>query len=212
MENRNLLLICTNASMNKTTAVKMQFEAKNFMHLTGVKFQEGKRLPPDTFYMLCLTKRLSLNDFELAEDGTTEQKLSVLLPIVSSAGLSANMIGDYNARRPALFTEKLAGGVKACVGFVYDKSRKCYVPNTVLKMDIRDNIANRLRIIATYRKSRIDEKYSEIVYKAKKVNWTKIMFPKEYEYLKKLEDAPLPDELQALDEGRRDRKKRDNSS
>ncbi|MCM1047796.1 MAG: PBECR4 domain-containing protein [Clostridiales bacterium] len=94
LENRNLLLICTNAGMNKIIAIKMQFESKNFMHLTGVKFQEGKRLPSDTFYMRCLSKRLSIND----------------------------------------------------------------------------------------------EKYSEIVYKAKKVNWTKIKFPKEYEYLRKPEN------------------------
>ena len=93
------------------------------------------------------------------------------------------MIGDYNARRPALFTEKLVGGIRACVGFVYDRSRKCYVPNTVLNIDMRDNITNRLRIIATYRKNRKDDQYYEVVYKAKKIDWTKIKFPKEYEYL-----------------------------
>ena len=181
--NKNLLLMCANSSMNKVVAVEMQFETKNFLHLTGVKFKTGKRLPPDTFYTWCLTRRLSLNDFELAEDGTTEQKLSILLPIVSSASLSANMIGDYNARRPALFTEKLVGGVRACVGFVYDKARKCYVPNTVLNIDMRDNITNRLRIIAAFRKSRKVEQYAEVVYKAKKIDWLKIKFPKEYEYL-----------------------------
>lgn len=187
LDNRNLLLICANNSMNKIIAVETQFEPKNFLHLTGVKFQEGKRLSPDTFYTWCLTKRLSLNDFELAEDGTTEQKLSVLLPIVLSASLSANMIGDYNARRPALFTEKLVGGVRACVGFVYDRSRECYVPNTVLNIDMRDNITNRLRIIVTYRKNREDEQFSEVVYKAKKIDWSKIKFPQEYEYLPKPE-------------------------
>ena len=184
-ENRNLLLICANSSMNKVIAVEMQFESKNFLHLTGVKFKEGKRLPPDTFYTRCLARRLTLDDFELAEDGTTEQKLSVLLPIVSSASLSANMIGDYNARRPALFTEKLVGGVRACVGFVYDKSRECYVPNTVLNIDMRDNISNRSRIIIAYRKNRKDEQYFEVVYEAKKIEWSKIKFPKEYEYLSK---------------------------
>lgn len=183
LEYNKLLLICANSSMNKIITMELQFEPKNFLHLTGVKFQEGKRLPPDTFYTWCLAKRLALNDFELAEDGTTEQKLSVLLPIVASASLSANMIGDYNARRPALFTEKLVGGIRACVEFVYDRSRECYVPNTVLNIDMRDNITNRLRIIATYRKNRKDEQYYEVVYKAKKIDWSKIKLPKEYEYL-----------------------------
>lgn len=72
LENKNLLLICANSSMNKVIAVETQFEPNNFMHLTGVKFQEGKRLAPDTFYTRCLARRLSLDDFELALDGTTE--------------------------------------------------------------------------------------------------------------------------------------------
>ena len=183
LENKNLLLICANSSMNKVIAVETQFEPNNFLHLTGVKFQEGKRLTPDTFYTRCLARRLSLDDFELALDGTTEQKLSVFLPIVSSSSLSANMIGDYSARRPALFTEKLVGNVRACVGFVYDRSRECYVPNTILNIDMRDNITNRLRIIVTYRKNKKDERYSEVVYKAKKIDCSKIKFPKGYEYL-----------------------------
>lgn len=169
LEYNKLLLICANSSMNKIITMELQFEPKNFLHLTGVKFQEGKRLPPDTFYTWCLAKRLALNDFELAEDGTTEQKLSVLLPIFASASLSANMIGDYNARRPALFTEKLVGGIRACVGFVYDRSRECYVPNTVLNIDMRDNITNRLRIIATYRKNRMMNSIMKLYIKQRKL-------------------------------------------
>ena len=188
LENKNLLLMCANNSMNKIIAMETQFESKNFLHLTGVKFQKEKRLSPDTFYTWCLTRRLSGNDFELAEDGTTEQKLAVLLPITSSAGLAANMVGDYYARKPALFTEKLVGGVRACIGFVYDKERMCYVPNTVLNIDMRDNIANRLRIIVTYKKDRKEKRYSEIVYKAKKIDWSKIKFPQGYEYLSKPDD------------------------
>lgn len=183
LENKNLLLICANNSINKTIALETQFESKNFLHLTGVKFRKEKRLAPDTFYTWCLARRLSWDDFELAKDGTTEQKLSVLLPMISSAGLAANMVGDYHARKPALFTEKLVGGVRACVGFVYDKERMCYVPNTVLNIDMRDNIANRLRIIVTYKKDRKEKQYSEIVYTAKNIDWSKIKFLQGYEYL-----------------------------
>ena len=39
------------------------------------------------------------------------------------------------------------------------------------------------RIIATYRKSRSEEQYSEIVFTAKKVEWEKIVLPDEYSYL-----------------------------
>ena len=46
------------------------------------------------------------------------------------------MVGDFNGCNPKLYTEKLAGGVKACLGFV-KTHRAEYVPNTVLNTDIR---------------------------------------------------------------------------
>ncbi len=46
------------------------------------------------------------------------------------------MVGDFNGCNPKLYTEKLAGGVKACLGFI-KTYRAEYVPNTVLNTDIR---------------------------------------------------------------------------
>ena len=37
-----------------------------------------------------------------------------------------------------MFTEKAAGNVCGCIGFVQDKNTKLNVPNTLLKKDIRD--------------------------------------------------------------------------
>ena len=56
-------------------------------------------------------------------------------------------------------------------------------PNTVLEGDIRTKVKAADRIIATYRKSRGEERYSEIVFTAKKVEWEKIVLPDEYCYL-----------------------------
>jgi hypothetical protein len=163
------------------------FRRKNFLHLTGVKFKEGRRVSPNDFYMLALKKRLSINDFELSADGTTEMKLRVLPMILKSQSLAANMAGDYFSRKPVLVTEKLAGGVKGCVGFVFDKSLKCYVPNTVLNEDIRFNIRERQRVILAYKKDIKQKEYKERVYQAKKINWNTIELPEGYKYL------PLPE-------------------
>lgn len=180
---RALLIISANNSMNKTFATEVLFERTNYMHLTGVKFEDGKYIPPDTFYTLCLARRLSVDDFEFAQDGTTEQKLFVLPGIVGTNNLAANMIGDYTDRRPTLITDKLAGNVRGCVGIVYDSARKNYAPNTVLNLDMRLSIQNRQRIIATYRKHKTEEQYTELVYKAKKIDWSKIKYPATYQYI-----------------------------
>lgn len=126
------------------------------------------------------------DDFEFADDGTTPLKMRVL-PNLVKKNLSANMLGDYNMSQPKLYTEKIAGGVKACVGFVRNGGVGRYVPNTVLQEDIRKRVNKPDRIILTYRKKRREARYSEIVYSAKKIDWSRINLPKDYEYL------PLPD-------------------
>jgi len=37
-----------------------------------------------------------------------------------------------------LFTEKVAGNVRGCIGFIQDRHTRLNVPNTLLKKDIRD--------------------------------------------------------------------------
>ena len=183
LEGRNILLICASNSLKSISAIEVLFERTNFMHLTGVKFEDGQRMAPDTFYTLCLQKRLSLDSFVLAEDGTTKMKLSVLPHLFASSNLSANMIGDYHDRRPALITEKLAGNIRGCIGFKFDPQLACYVPNTVLNIDIRDSVTNSQRIIATYCKNKQDTQYSQLVYKAKKIDLTSVRYPEEFSYL-----------------------------
>lgn len=120
----------------------------------------------------------------MAVDGTTERKLQVLL-LLFAKNLSATMVGDFSARTPLLMTDKLAGGVKGCMGFVYDSAIGYYAPNTVLNLDIRTYIHNQQRVIVTYKKRKSDNHYSEIVYAAKKIDWDKVKLPDEYSYLPK---------------------------
>ena len=134
------------------------------------------------FFNLCYDKRLTEADFEFSADGTTEMKMRVL-PSLMKKNLSAKMLGDYNMSQPKLYTDKIAGSLSACMGFVRDDGEGRFVPNTVLEGDIRTKVKAADRIIATYRKSRGEERYSEIVFTAKKVEWEKIDLPDEYCYL-----------------------------
>lgn len=177
----NFLFICSNAKVINTT-----FVGANFLHMTGVKFAQVKRIEANAYYDLCLNRRLREADFDLSQDGTTEMKLRVL-PRLLNPNMNAKMLGNYSANRPMMFTEKIAGGVSGGIGFVYDEKTGFYVPNTVLNIDIRQLTTDCLRIIAIYRKKIEYEKYNELVYQARKVDWSKVTFPDEYNYLQKLQ-------------------------
>ncbi len=183
--NNNLLFICMDKH-KRTSSLTIQFATTGFLHLTGVKFNDRKSMSSGEFFDKCLKRRLSLDEFELAKDGTTEKKLQIL-PLLFSKNLSATIVGDFSARTPVLVTDKLVGGVKGCIGFVYERTTGFYAPNTVLNLDIRTYISNQLRIIATYRKKKTDSGYEEIVYAAKKIDWEKIKYPQGFE------DLPKPD-------------------
>ena len=149
---RCLLFVCMDKH-KKISYMEVSFYASNFLHLTGVKLVKQDMSALD-FFEHCISHKLSKSMFEFAEDGTTQLKLEIL-PLLMCKNLSANAIGDFFSYNPKLYTEKLAGSQKACMGFVKGKETSEYhVPNTVLHTDIRNHITKPLRIIETYRKNR----------------------------------------------------------
>ncbi len=180
--NRTLLFVCQDKH-SRITLIEFTFDASNFMHLTGLKFSkhDAEKSPTD-FFNKCVEHRLSKKDFDFAEDGTSQLKLSVL-PMVINKSLSAKMIGDYNSYNPKLITDKLVGGEKACIGFVTTGNKKRYIPNTLLKGDIRNYVSKTARVIAIFRKYKSENLYTEITYKASKVDLKEINLPKDFAYL-----------------------------
>lgn len=161
LENTNLLIAYKENDILKT--FKAVFLPRHFMHLTGVKRPEGSMMTSVQFYQKCLDHRLSEDDFEFAADGTTQLKLSIL-PQIVKRNLSANMIGNFQERSFRLYTEKVAGSISACVGFVLDNNTRFYVPNTVLKRDTRDVTQSKYsRILVTLQKGTADAVYTDRV-------------------------------------------------
>ncbi len=200
LENRNLLFVCMDKHKH-VSSIEFSFWDYNYLHLTGLKTTKhlmgdskeqteittvADKIPAVRFYEKCLDHRLMTSDFEFSDSGTTPMKLDVL-PLVICKNLSANMIGNFNSPHPKLYTEKVAGGAKAYMGFIKDAVSHMYVPNTVVKEDLRKNVSDYVRIIATYRKGIGEQEYSEIVYAAKKIEWEKVKFPDGYTYLPKPE-------------------------
>ena len=111
---RSLLFLCQDKH-KKTYCLEVTFNSSNFQHLTGFKtvdmvsdadasddVKPRNRIDAAHFLELCLDRRLTEDDFDFAEDGTTPLKMRVL-PRAVKKNLSANMIGDYNGRQPRLY-------------------------------------------------------------------------------------------------------------
>lgn len=189
LEGKNLLLLCQDKH-KRIYSVQFSFYGNNFMHLTGLKprRRDGEKteqsVSANDFYQKCLDHKLSPSDFEFSDDGTTHMKLNVL-PGIICKNLRAKSIGNYNSSKPHLYTEKIVGrgNVKACMGFVLDSARQEYVPNTVIQEDIRDLTSKDVQVIAVYRKDAHEERYNEVTYKAKNVDWEMVVYPEELQYL-----------------------------
>jgi hypothetical protein len=151
------------AEENVLSAIKgyeVAFHRYNFLHLTGVKLNTSLTVSAIHFYEKCLDKRLTDRDFSFSKDGSTGQKLDILERMM---GLKKNvtMIGDFTDRGPKLYSEKVAGNVCGCVGFVKDRNTGFNVPNTLLKKDIRDVTASPVqKVYAVISKGYMEEKYS----------------------------------------------------
>lgn len=172
---RNLLFVV--GEVQHPNWIEAAFSASGYLHLTGVKVSAD--IKPRKFFTMCKNRRLSINDFEMASDGTTDLKLSVL-PFLVKKDLSARMVGAHNQQTRFLYTDKLIGSVnKGCMGFVQaQENSRYYVPNTTINEDIRDITSRpQERIILACEKLRTDPKYCNIVYLANGIKIENIRFP-----------------------------------
>ena len=186
LANNTLMFVCTDKH-KRVVFFEFSFYNWNFKHLTGVKTKNQEddnkeHISAINFYNKCLSHKLSPDDFEFSDDGTTHLKLDIISSVLCK-NLAAKMIGILGPGKPYLQTDRIAGGTKACIGFVVDSIKECYVPNTLLKDNILNIACSYVRVIATLRKPNSEKKYNELTYRAKNVEWDKIKLPDEIEYL-----------------------------
>lgn len=79
----------------------------------------------------------------------------------------SKMIGDYNKSK-RLYTEKLAGNIRGCMGFVQEGY--FFAPNTILKEDIRNVSVKANKLVAVYAKQIKDSLYNHLCYLAKGID------------------------------------------
>ena len=148
--------------LSSVQGYEVAFHRYNFLHLTGARLNKKTTVSAIHFYQKCLDKRLTENDFSFAKDGFTGQKLDILERMMLIKK-NVTMIGEFTDRGPKLFTEKAAGNVCGCIGFVQDKNTKLNVPNTLLKKDIRDVTAQpTYKVFAVISKHYTEDRYSNL--------------------------------------------------
>ena len=178
LNGKSLLIFCLENKTN-TSTLELAFREEQFMHLTGLKPRgENNILSSKRFYQKCLNNKLQQNEFDFSADGTSEIKLEIL-PYILCKNLQANAVGDFNGFTIKLMSDKLIDNQRAFLGFI-NVYKDYYIPNTLIKGDIRDYAKNRKRIIAIFRKKQNDQTYGEITYIAKKIDWNLIRFPENY--------------------------------
>lgn len=190
---RQLTFVYRNAD-DKSTFIEVTFRANNFLHFTGIETASG--IKANAFYRNAIDRRLKESDIIFKENHTTELKLQVLHSIMLIA-YSARMIGDYVGAHVDLYTEKVTGTTTACLGLI--KVGQTYIPNTVLKEDIRSLIPSPPgKIFAILRKPVCQIQYTEITYQSPKYKATVKTLPPEL--LSKIDNhllsqlsAPQPD-------------------
>nr|WP_298060228.1 PBECR4 domain-containing protein [uncultured Blautia sp.] len=169
--------------LSSIQAYEVAFHRYNFLHLTGVKLNKSNIASAIHFYEKCLNNRLAEDDFFFAKDGSTGQKLDILERMMLIKK-NVTMIGDFTDRGPKLFTEKAAGNICGCIGFVQDKNTKLNVPNTLLKKDIRDVTAQpTYKVFAVISKHYTDDKYSCLAKLDKSIDLEECYFTEEIEKL-----------------------------
>lgn len=151
-----------NNILSSIQGYEVAFHTYNFLHLTGVQLNKKNICSANHFYNKCLAARLSENDFSFSKNGSTIQKLDILEEMMLIKD-KATMIGEFTDKGPKLYTEKVAGNIRGCIGFVKDKNTKLNVPNTLLKKDIRNVTSNpTCKVFAVLSKSYTDDKYINI--------------------------------------------------
>lgn len=172
LQNTNLIIIYR--KNNKIEYVEVLFLARNFMHLTGVRSIEnnGKYKKANQFYNACLNNKLSYKDIIIKEDGTTKLKLDIISNL-ANIDKKCKMIGMYDNSKEQLITDMLIGNIHMCVGLIKEQG-KYYIPNTLLKEDIRKLTVEQYPITAILKKKINEEKYQTLTYISKKIDMHKI--------------------------------------
>ena len=149
--------------------IEVLFRPKHFMHLTGSGQVEDKTAIH--FFSKCIDNTLTAKD--IIKTDMMDLKLAVL-PGLMKIHKNARMTGSFKGGSlQQLYTERIAGNSRGCMGFVFDKNECFLVPNTVLNGNTREMIIDNNQIMAVYKAAINSAKYDTFCYIAKNSDLSK---------------------------------------
>ncbi len=178
--NKKLIIIYRERKDNAIRYIEVIFHERNYQHLTGLELLDKKgnvlRNQSMNFYRKCIDNKLSVEELQFKQDGTTQLKLEAL-PVLMDITKITKITGDYNNVRPYLFVDKVIGGVNFCLGL--SREDNAYVPASALLEDIKRLTDTPSQVLAILEKDKNADIYSTIKHVAKGLNLNHITLPQE---------------------------------
>ena len=178
--NKKLIIIYRERNDNMIRYIEVAFYERNYQHLTGIELvdSEGNVLHHQAvnFYRKCIRNKLSIDEIQFKEDGTSQLKL-LALPALMDVTKITKITGDYNNVRPYLFVDKVMGGVNFCLGLTKEESE--YVPSSALLEDIKKLTNAPSQVLAIFEKDFDKNIYENVKHVAKGLNLSNIKLPNE---------------------------------
>lgn len=161
-----------NKTLNK---LEVFFPKTIFYHLTGIvaKDKKEKEYTANRFYKELINGSIDSKALYI-KDNTTNLKLKILNQLIY-IDKNAKMLGDFSSTKIYLRTNKVLGGVNSCMGFVKNNNYEYFIPNTILKEDIRNITINRKKIIAIFKREMYEHVYKNLTYIKKDFQINKIL-------------------------------------
>lgn len=178
LANKKLLVIYE--ENGETKKCEIFFPASAFYHLTALKAfdNKGNSYKAFNFYNDMLNGSINARNLK-KKDRTTDLKIEVL-PQLMKLDRNAKMTGIFFSSRILLETDQLIGGEKSCMGFITNEKYECYIPNTLLKEDIRQISINRGNIVCILKKNVFDKIYKNITYMKKEYEINNVFKKEEF--------------------------------
>lgn len=159
LANKKILILYENEK--EIEKLEIIFKRNNFLHLTGIDIKDSN-LNPSIFYKKLLNQRLSLNDFRIKSNGTTQLKIQILNQI-SSINKFINSTGDYQASRKFLLADKVIGNHNICL-CLKNIGNADYIPISALQENIKKITYRQYKIIGIATKPLKNKVYDKLTY------------------------------------------------
>lgn len=154
-------------------AYSATFSIKHFKHFTGIETP----LSAIDFYDRAIQKKISVKDIKFKDPFLAEKKMRIL-QYAMQLPYSARMLGDFSYAGIKIQADFGSGNTKYTMAFRTHKDGYLF-PVSVLEEDIRKSTSATSPIIAIFSKEVDDEKYNNITYMSKNINFSNLHISKE---------------------------------